>query len=157
MAFTRPGQDQRSGCSCAGAGADASAGNASAEGHAGGSELTHWPVQLRLVSPQAPYFKGANLLVAADCVPFAYADFHRKFLRDRAVVIGCPKLDDPDYYVDKLAELIRHNDLTGLTVVHMEVPCCFGLNRIVSAAVAKSGVDVPVQSVMIGIQGEIKA
>jgi Pyruvate/2-oxoacid:ferredoxin oxidoreductase delta subunit len=119
------------------------------------SELTHWPVQLRLVSPSAPYFHGADLVVAADCAPFAYADFHRKFLRGKAVVIGCPKLDDADYYVDKLASIIRDNDLAGVTTVHMEVPCCFGLNKIVSEAVAKSGQHVPVREVTIGIQGDV--
>lgn len=119
------------------------------------SELGQWPVQLALVSPTASYFKGAGLLVAADCVPFAYAGFHQDFLRGRAVVIGCPKLDDSGYYVEKLSELIRRNDLRSLTVVHMEVPCCFGLSRIVDEALARSGKSLPVDDVTIGIQGEV--
>lgn len=115
------------------------------------SELGQWPVQLTLVSPGAPYFKGADLLVAADCVPFAMPDFHRRFLRGRAVAVGCPKLDDAEAYVEKLAEIIRRNDLARLTVVHMEVPCCFGLSRIVGAALAKSGRTVPVEEITVGL------
>lgn len=132
----------------------AAAGAPSLEGHRMPSELGQWPVQLALVSPTAPYFRGADLLVAADCVPFAYAGFHRDFLRGRAVVIGCPKLDEPDLYVEKLAELISRNDLRSLTVVHMEVPCCFGLGRIVEEAVARAGKTLKVADVTIGINGE---
>ena len=119
------------------------------------SELGQWPVQLTLVSPGAPYFKNADLLLAADCVPFAVPDFHRRFLRGRAVAVGCPKLDDAGAYVEKLAEIIRRNDLTRLTVVHMEVPCCFGLSRIVQAALAKSGRTVPVEEITVGLDGSV--
>ena len=106
------------------------------------SELEQWPVQLALVPVEAPYFKGADLVVAADCVPFAYANFHRRFLRGHALAIGCPKLDDPEYYVGKLTQIFARNDLRSVTVVHMEVPCCFGLLRIVREAAARSGKDL---------------
>lgn len=121
------------------------------------SQLTHWPIQLKLVPPSAPYFRGADLVLAADCAPFAYADFHRRFLRDRAVAIGCPKLDDAAYYVEKLAEIIRQSNLSSITVVHMEVPCCSGLLWVVKEALARAGRIVPFHSVVIGIRGEILA
>jgi NAD-dependent dihydropyrimidine dehydrogenase PreA subunit len=121
------------------------------------SQLGQWPIQLKLVPPSAPYFRNADLILAADCAPFAYADFHRRFLRDRAVAIGCPKLDDAASYVEKLAEIIRQNQLRSITVVYMEVPCCSGLLWIVKEALVKSGRAVPFQSVVIGIRGEILA
>jgi len=119
------------------------------------SELTQWPVQLHLISPQAPYFKGADLLVAADCTAFTRGSFHADLLRGRKMVIACPKLDDTSSYVDKLAELIRTNDLKSLTVALMTVPCCSGLYRLVERAVAASGVDIPIHTVVIGLDGEI--
>jgi Pyruvate/2-oxoacid:ferredoxin oxidoreductase delta subunit len=119
------------------------------------SRLANWPVQLHLVPPHAPYLKGADLLLVADCVPFAYADFHRRFLDGRPVVIGCPKLDDGQAYVDKLVQIIRHSGLRSITVVHMEVPCCTGLVRIAQAAVAAAGVDIPFHDETISIRGEV--
>lgn len=119
------------------------------------SELTHWPVQLKLLSPTAPVLRGARLLVAADCVPVAYADFHTKMLRGRAVVIACPKLDDTHGYVEKLAEMIRHNQPTELTVAHMQVPCCTGILHAVLEARRLAGSDLPVEDVVIGIRGEV--
>jgi ferredoxin len=119
------------------------------------SELTQWPVQLHLISPQAPYFKGADLLVAADCTAFTRGSFHNDLLRGRKMVIACPKLDDVSPYVDKLAELIRDNALRSITVALMTVPCCGGLVRLVEQAVARSGVDIPIRSVMIGLDGEV--
>lgn len=119
------------------------------------SELTNWPVQLRLVSPNAPYFKGADLLLVADCVPFAYANFHSRFLKNKPLIIGCPKLDDAPYYVEKLAEIIKSSSIKSITVVHMEVPCCSGLNIIANRAVALSGKDVPIKDYTISISGEI--
>jgi ferredoxin len=119
------------------------------------SALTHWPVQLRLLPATAPVLRGARLLVAADCVPVAYAGFHSELLRDRAVAIGCPKLDDLSGYVEKLAEVIRHNDLTGLTVAHMEVPCCTGILRAVLEARRLAGSDLPVEDLVISIQGQL--
>ncbi|MEW6308548.1 MAG: 4Fe-4S binding protein [Bacillota bacterium] len=119
------------------------------------SELGQWPVQLALVPAAAPYLKGADLMVAADCVPLAYPDFHRKFLKGRAVVIACPKLDDTGPYVQKLADMIRLNDLNSVTVAVMEVPCCGGLVRLVKAAMQEAGVAVTARQVSVGIRGEI--
>ncbi len=118
------------------------------------TELRQWPVQLTLVSPQATYFQDADLLVAADCVPFAYPGFHSDFLAGRSVVIGCPKLDDTDFYIDKLTDLIMSNNIRSITIVNMEVPCCFGLQRIVEEAVHRSGKAVPVGQTVITIKGE---
>ncbi|MCZ7393566.1 MAG: 4Fe-4S binding protein [Candidatus Methanoperedens sp.] len=118
------------------------------------SELRQWPVQLTLVSHGAPYFRDAELLVAADCVPFAYPNFHSDFLAGKSLIIGCPKLDDAGFYVDKLTELLKNNNIRGITLVNMEVPCCFGLQRIVEEAVAKSGKVLPIQQTVITIKGE---
>ncbi|VVB92642.1 Heterodisulfide reductase subunit A-like protein [uncultured archaeon] len=118
------------------------------------SELRQWPVQLTLVSPEAPYFKDSELLVAADCVPFAYPNFHSDFLAGKSVIIGCPKLDDAEFYVDKLTELLKNNNIKSITLVNMEVPCCFGLQRIVEEAVARSGKVLPIRQSVITIRGE---
>ncbi|MCX9084748.1 MAG: 4Fe-4S binding protein [Candidatus Methanoperedens sp.] len=117
-------------------------------------QLRQWPVQLSLVSPQASYFKDADLLVAADCVPFAYPNFHQDFLAGKSLVIGCPKLDDVDFYIDKLTELIKTSNIKSITLVNMEVPCCFGLQRIVEEAVKKSGKILPIRQTVITIKGE---
>jgi len=122
------------------------------------SELRNWPVQLKLAPPDAPYFKGADLLLVADCVPFAMADFHSRFLRGRPVVIGCSKLDDPSFYAEKLADLLRQSDVNSLTVVHMEVPCCSGLTRIAEiaeTAAADAGSSVPLRDVTVSVRGEM--
>ncbi|MFZ2410127.1 MAG: 4Fe-4S binding protein [Candidatus Methanoperedens sp.] len=118
------------------------------------SELRQWPVQLTLVSPEASYFRDAELLVAADCVPFAYPNFHSDFLAGKSVIIGCPKLDDAESYVDKLAEMLKKNNIKSITLVNMEVPCCFGLQRIVEEAVARSGKVLPIRQTVITIRGE---
>lgn len=120
------------------------------------SELRQWPVQLHLVGPGAPYFKNADLFVVADCVPFAYADFHRTFLQGehRAIAVGCPKLDDTQAYLEKITQIITTAHPKSITVVNMEVPCCFGLFRIVQLAVEQSGRDVSVKTVTISIKGE---
>ena len=119
------------------------------------SRLGHWPVQITLVPPHAPFLQGARLVIAADCTPFAYANFHEDFLRGRAVLVGCPKLDDPAFYRQKLAMIFEQNDLESIEVVHMEVPCCFGLVRVVQQALADAGKGVPVTFTKIGIQGDI--
>jgi NAD-dependent dihydropyrimidine dehydrogenase PreA subunit len=119
------------------------------------SELTNWPIQLTLVPPMAPYLHGADILLVADCVPFAYADFHRRFLKDKPVIIGCPKLDQMDSYAKKLTEIIRVGRPQSLTVLHMEVPCCSGFTRLAQYAVHAAGSSVPVTDVTIGIRGEI--
>lgn len=125
------------------------------EGASARSEITQWPIQLHLITPAAPYFRGADLLVAADCTAFALGSFHHDLLKDRKMVIACPKLDDVGPYTDKLASLIRDNHLNSLTVAIMTVPCCGGLRYLVDQAVAQSGVDIPVQTVVIGIDGQI--
>ena len=122
---------------------------------AGESELRQWPVQLHLVSPNAPYLQNANLLIAADCTPFAYADFHRQFMRGRVTLIGCPKLDDLGAYVEKLTEIFRHNDIMSVTVVRMSVPCCGGITRAVQEAIKASGQRVAYAEATITTEGEI--
>ncbi len=119
------------------------------------SQLSHWPVQLKLVSPNAPYFANADLLLVADCVPFAMGDFHNKFLKDRSIVVGCPKLDNSEFYIEKLAAILKANKLKSLTVVHMEVPCCFGLTHIARKAITSSGVKMPFEDVTIDLQGNV--
>lgn len=119
------------------------------------SRLGQWPVQLHLVPVTAPYFKDADLLIAADCVPFAYADFHRDFLHGRAVVVGCPKLDDNRFYQEKLTELFRTATIRSITVVRMEVPCCGGIVMAARQALAASGKEIPFREVTVGIRGDV--
>jgi len=119
------------------------------------STLVQWPVQLMLVPPTAPFLRGRELLLAADCCPFAYADFHRKYLKGKSLLVGCPKLDDLDHYRQKLEEVFRHSGCTGVTVMIMEVPCCGGMNLIARQALQASGVDIPFKEVVIGIRGEV--
>ncbi|MDP2921032.1 MAG: 4Fe-4S binding protein [Candidatus Omnitrophota bacterium] len=119
-------------------------------------ELINWPVQLKLVPPDAPYFKNADLLIAADCVGFSCPDFHRDMLSRKPLIICCPKLDDAELYIKKLAQIFRINSLKSVTVAHMEVPCCFGLSQIVSEALKLSGAKIPLKEITIGIQGDVK-
>ena len=118
------------------------------------SELGQWPVKLYLVSPEAPYFRDAELLLAADCAPLAYAAFHPDFLKGKAVVIGCPKFDDAALYREKLTAILRANDVRKVTVLHMEVPCCFGLVQLAKQALEASGKNVPFEDVTVTIRGE---
>ncbi|MFH1594618.1 MAG: 4Fe-4S binding protein [Candidatus Omnitrophota bacterium] len=119
-----------------------------------GSQLGQWPIQLMLVPPFAPYLDNADLLIAADCVPFAYADFHSTLLRGKVLIIGCPKLDDSAFYKEKIAEIIKNNNMKSITCAHMEVPCCFGLVNIVKSAIADSGKAVPFEEVTITVKGD---
>ena len=119
------------------------------------SRLSQWPIQLHLISPLAPYFEGSDLLVAADCTAFALGGFHDELLKGKKLVIACPKLDETEGYVEKLAELIKRNELKSLTVAIMTVPCCSGLERIVRMAVERSGVALEVKKVVVGIDGKI--
>jgi Pyruvate/2-oxoacid:ferredoxin oxidoreductase delta subunit len=119
------------------------------------SQLGQWPVQLKLVSPRAPYFANADLLLVADCVPFAMGDFHDKFLKNHSIAIGCPKLDDSRFYIEKLAEIIKMNELNSLTVIHMEVPCCSGLTYIAKEAIAGSGAKMSFEDITIGLRGNV--
>ena len=120
------------------------------------SELRQWPVQLHLVPPTAPFFQGADVVLAADCAPFAFADFHKDVLKDKALAIACPKLDDTSPYVDKLTAMITQSGIKSLTVVLMEVPCCGGLLGMAKQAIANSGQDIPLETIVVGIQGDIK-
>ncbi len=117
------------------------------------SMLTQWPVQLMLLPTNAPFLENADLLIAADCVPFAYANFHNNFLRGRKLVVGCPKLDDVEFYKKKLIELFKRNEIRSVTVVNMEVPCCFGLYRLVKEAMNSSGKTISLSQETISIKG----
>ena len=125
--------------------------------HSSVSQLSQWPVQLKLVPINAPYFQDADLLVAADCVPFAYPDFHQDFLKGKAVVVSCPKLDDIQLYKEKLTKIFKTNSIKSVTVPYMEVPCCFGLVKVTEDAIAACGKKIPLKKVKIGIRGEIKS
>ena len=118
------------------------------------SELTQWPVQLKLVSTSAPYFDGARLLIAADCTAFARADFHDRFIKGHVTLIGCPKLDSVDYS-EKLTEIIKNNNIRSITVVRMEVPCCGGIENAVKTALQNSGKMIPWQVVTVSTDGRI--
>ena len=118
------------------------------------SRISNWPYQLKLLPPNAPFFENADLLIAADCVPFAYADFHEDMLKNRILAIGCPKLDDVSLYRNKLAAIFRESNIRSITVVNMEVPCCFGLKRIVQEAMELAGKNVPLTQETISIKGE---
>ena len=118
------------------------------------SRLSQWPVQIKLVPVNAPYFDGAKLLIAADCTAYAYAAFHEEFIRGRITLVGCPKLDGVDYS-EKLTEIIRNNDIKSVTVVRMEVPCCGGLENAAKTALQNSGKFLPWQVVTISTDGRI--
>ena len=119
------------------------------------SQLSHWPVQLKLVSPQALYFASSDLLLVADCVPFAMGDFHNRFLKDHSIVVGCPKLDDSRFYIEKLAEIIKTNELNSLTVIHLEVPCCSGLTQIVKKAIGLANADLTFTDITVALDGRV--
>jgi Pyruvate/2-oxoacid:ferredoxin oxidoreductase delta subunit len=121
-----------------------------------GSELRQWPVQLQLLNPSATYFENADLLISADCIPFAYGDFHTDFLKDKIVIMFCPKLDkDLDGYITKLAEIFTLHAIKSITVARMEVPCCGGVRFVVDKALEKAGRNIPVSEKTISIQGHI--
>jgi NAD-dependent dihydropyrimidine dehydrogenase PreA subunit len=120
------------------------------------SELSQWPIQLHLANPRAPYFQDSDILLAADCVPFAYPDFHNRFLKGRKVLIMCPKLDQGmDQYVEKLTDLFSSNNIKSISVVHMQVPCCSGIRSVAEKALAQSGKKIPMKDYTISLQGEI--
>jgi Pyruvate/2-oxoacid:ferredoxin oxidoreductase delta subunit len=119
------------------------------------SALTHWPVQIRLVPPTAPFLKDADLLVLADCVPVAYPTLHQNYLKGRVVMMGCPKFDDAQAYVDKFAEIFKHSGVKSITTLIMEVPCCAGLPMIVKQGLANSGADIPLNEVVVSRHGKV--
>ncbi|NBJ14559.1 MAG: ferredoxin [Dehalobacter sp. 4CP] len=156
-------KEEKSGCSCPGTMAtmiekipadqkEQDSGDIGAERP---SELRQWPVQLNLINPQASYLQNADLLIAADCTAYAYASFHEKFMKDRITLIGCPKLDDNDYYTEKITEIIRINHPQSVKVVRMDVPCCSGIVRAVKTAMVQAGISVPYDEVIIDSQGNI--
>jgi NAD-dependent dihydropyrimidine dehydrogenase PreA subunit len=118
------------------------------------SRLTQWPVQIKLVPVNAPYFEEANLLVAADCTAYAYGDFHREFMEGRITLVGCPKLDAVNY-ADKLTQIFANNDIQDILLTRMEVPCCGGMEFAVKKAIEASGKDIPLKVVTIGVEGNI--
>jgi Fe-S-cluster-containing hydrogenase component 2 len=121
----------------------------------GSSCLGHWPVQIMLVPPGAPFLKDADLLIAADCVPVAYPDFHADFLRGRAVMIGCPKFDDPEKNIEKLAQIFKGSGIKTITAAIMEVPCCSALPVIIKRALEKAKINIPLKEVVISSAGKI--
>ncbi len=126
------------------------------ESGARGSHLTHWPLQLHLVSPNAPHYKGSDLLLSADCVAFSLGDFHKDFLKGKVLAIACPKLDEgQDVYKAKLVAMIDEARINTLSVMIMQVPCCGGLLRLAQSAAADAKRKIPVKAVVVGIKGEI--
>lgn len=121
------------------------------------STLRHWPVQLTLVPVKAPFLKGADVLLAAHCSAFAYGGFHQDFLKNRALLIACPKLDDIEAHLEKLTEIVTYARLKSLTVVHMEVPCCSGLVYLAKKAIAASGREIPLKEITIGVRGDMQS
>jgi NAD-dependent dihydropyrimidine dehydrogenase PreA subunit len=119
------------------------------------SELTHWPVKIRLVPSNAPFLKDADVLVLADCVPAAYPDLHKNMIKGRAVMMGCPKFDDVKMYIDKMAKICRHGGIRRLTTVIMDVPCCSGLHAVVRDARKTSGADIPLEEIIVDRRGSI--
>jgi ferredoxin len=119
------------------------------------SALSHWPVQIMLVPAKAPFLKGADLLVVADCVPIVYPSFHKDFLQGKAVVMGCPKLDDAQHYIDKFAEICKYSGVNSITIPIVEVPCCSGLPVIVKKGMEKAGVKIPIEEIVISTRGKI--
>ncbi len=161
VAANKAGQDNKQGdtlpCGCPGSQSKAiqhenAACDCSAEPAT--SQLSQWPVQIKLAPVNAPYFNKANLLIAADCTAYAYGNFHNEFIRNRVTLIGCPKLDSVDYS-EKLTTIIRENDIKSVTIVRMEVPCCGGLEAAVKAALQNSGKFIPWQVVTISTDGRI--
>ena len=124
-------------------------------GEAGASALSHWPIQIKLVPAKAPFLKGADLLVLADCVPVSFPTLHRDFLKRKAVMMGCPKFDDVQEYIDKFAAVFKEAGIKSVTAVIMEVPCCSGLPMIVKKGMEKAGVNVPMENVVISTKGKI--
>jgi NAD-dependent dihydropyrimidine dehydrogenase PreA subunit len=122
---------------------------------AGPLALTHWPIQIRLIPPEAPFLKEADLLVVADCVPAAYPNFHRDLLDGKKVALGCPKFDNPQEYIDKFAAIFKVAGIKSITTVVMEVPCCSGLPMIVRKGLEAAGMDIPIKTIVVDTRGQI--
>jgi Fe-S-cluster-containing hydrogenase component 2 len=150
-------EQKASGCSCPGSAPCAISNNEEAAApmdFSMPSRLKNWPVQIKLAPVQAPYFDGADLLIAADCTAYSYGAFHEDFLRGRVALIGCPKLDNTNY-ADKLTAILRENDIRSVTLVRMQVPCCGGLAFMLGEAMKACGKQIPVRVVTIGMDGRI--
>jgi len=119
------------------------------------AKLRQWPVQIMLVPPNAPYLQDAELLIAADCVPFSYANFHEDFIKDHIIMVGCPKFDNMEYYANKFRDIFQENEIRSLTYVKMEVPCCSGMIPVIESALEASGKNIPLKVITISIKGEI--
>ncbi len=119
------------------------------------SNLAHWPIQLRLVPPTAPFLQNASLLLTADCVPPSFPDFNERFLAGRVLLLGCPKFDDVQSYIDKVADILRHNAIKDITVLRMEVPCCAGMTGIAQKGAQAAGAQVPITTLIISRDGKI--
>ena len=154
-------EDEDCGCGCASAQFKihtlAPPAPATGRGEAQASALGHWPVQIRLVSPKAPFLENCDLLIAADCTAGAYADFHRDFLTGRVLTMGCPKFDDAQLYVDRFRDIFTERKLNSVTILIMEVPCCGSMLQIVKEAVRQSGTTVPIRQVVVSTQGKVLA
>ncbi len=120
-----------------------------------GTMLSHWPIQLRLVGPNAPFLKDAHLLVAADCTAAAYPTFHQEFVPGKVLLMGCPKFDDLDLYKERLIEIFKTNSIKSITCTIMEVPCCGGMPRLIEVAMKEAGVSIPMNTLVIGIKGQL--
>ena len=118
--------------------------------------LSHWPVQIRLVPPEAPFLKNADLLVLADCVAAAYPGLHQDLMPGKRVLMGCPKLDDAEFYIQRFAEIFKKADIQNVTIAMMEVPCCSGMAHIVKEAMKAAGTSIPVEEKIIGVKGEVQ-
>lgn len=154
-AAVRQHLQQRGASGCPGSRASTFQTASAPEGGAMPSQLRQWPVQIKLAPVQAPYFDGAHLLIAADCAAYAHGDFHRTFIQGKITLIGCPKLDGVDY-AEKLAGILRCNEIRSVTVVRMEVPCCGGLEQAVRRSLAQCGKDISLQVVTLGIDGQVR-
>jgi len=135
--------------------AGSGSGSPAATGAPAESALSHWPVQIMLVPPTAPFLKGADLLVLADCVPVAFPTLHRDFLKGKAVMMGCPKFDNSQAYIEKFAQIARHSGIRSITAVVMEVPCCAALPVIVQKGLKLAGATIPMEEVVISVRGKI--
>jgi len=117
--------------------------------------LSHWPIQIKLIGTVAPFLNDADLLVAADCTAFAVHDFHKRFLKDKKVLIGCPKLDDAMSYVEKFTEIFSNIPLKSVSCLRMEVPCCGGMTAVLKEAINRSGKNIPLTETIIGVKGDL--
>ncbi|MBN2168566.1 MAG: 4Fe-4S binding protein, partial [Actinobacteria bacterium] len=121
----------------------------------GGSRLANWPIQIHLVPPESQYLENGDILVAADCVPFAFPDFHEKLLKNKVLLVGCPKLDDHSYYLEKLSQMFMKNNIKTVTIAYMEVPCCFGMAHLVRESILNSGKRIPMRMIRLSIKGDV--